>query len=97
MINKDQLIDMVSENIREDVAVVSPVIEETLQIIQSSLERGEDINLADFGRFRLKTIPASKVKSPISGETYETSKHYGVSFRPATKFKDKIKTIPVIE
>jgi DNA-binding protein HU-beta len=53
-INKQALIDRVSERIGKDVDSVEEVVDATLEEIYEALKRGESVSLRNFGTFYIR-------------------------------------------
>jgi len=76
---------------------VSAVLETLMETIKSSLERGENVYLREFGTFALKGKAEKKARNIVkTNDGYITTTitvpaHVVPSFKPAKKFIDRVK------
>ncbi|KAA0888133.1 integration host factor subunit alpha [Oryzomonas rubra] len=66
------------------------LLEETMAIIKASLESGEDVKIAGFGKFEVKQKNARKGRNPQTGESLTIDGRRIVTFKPSAILRDKI-------
>ncbi|MBF0108745.1 MAG: integration host factor subunit alpha [Magnetococcales bacterium] len=70
------------------------LVESVLEMIRSSLERGETVKLPGFGNFSVRKKRARAGRNPKSGEEVEISARKVVSFKPSSMLKDRVSGQP---
>ncbi len=68
----------------------SRIFESLIQIIQSRLEKGDNVEIAGFGRFLLKFKWAHKGTNPRTGEKIFVNSKRTVVFRSFRKLREKV-------
>jgi integration host factor subunit alpha len=63
------------------------VLEGLLEIIKTTLEGGEDLKIANFGKFEVRQKNARIGRNPQTGEAITIESRQIVTFRPATLLK----------
>ena len=66
------------------------IVESLLEIIKATLEKGEHVIVAGFGKFHVKFKWARKGRNPRTGEELIIDSRRIVSFQSSSKLKDKI-------
>jgi len=70
---------------------VKKIVQLTFDVIIQALERGEKIELRNFGVFKLKTRRARLGRNPRTGESVPVPSRRVVVFKPGLEMKQKIK------
>jgi integration host factor subunit alpha len=65
-------------------------VETLLKIMKSSLEKGDDVMLSGFGKFKVRDKQPRKGRNPKTGEEIMIDARRVVTFKPSGKLKDKI-------
>ena len=65
-------------------------VETILHILQSSLEKGEDVLLSGFGKFNVKTKRARKGRNPKTNEPMMLEARRVVTFNPSGILRKKV-------
>ena len=71
---------------------VKKVIQMTLDMIVESLEKGETIELRNFGIFKVKTRKARVGRNPKTGEKIQVGEKTVIKFKPSKTFKEIVKS-----
>lgn len=66
------------------------VIDELVEVISESLERGESVSLRRFGAFKVGDTPAHEARNPRTGETIKVPTKKSVRFSPSETLKARI-------
>ena len=91
--NMTELVEKVAENCElPNVALksVKHVIEEALAEIVAQLQKGEKVNLRNFGSFVVVTSGPRKTRNPRTGETLMVESRKRVKFKPSSSMKGLI-------
>jgi len=66
------------------------IIEALLEIIKSTLEKGEDVLLSGFGKFCVKQKKKRRGRNPATGDDLILEERKVVTFKCSGKLRDKI-------
>ena len=66
------------------------IIEALLEIIKSTLEKGEDVLLSGFGKFCVKQKNKRRGRNPATGDDLTLKERKVVTFKCSGKLRDKI-------
>ncbi len=66
------------------------ILEDVITIIKSTLESGEDVKIAGFGKFEVKQKRPRNGRNPQTGESLTIDGRRVVTFKPSTILRDKI-------
>lgn len=67
-----------------------PVVNTVFDAILGKLSEGEDVSIAGFGKFTLKTRAARTARNPQTGAPVQVPERTVVKFTPAKALKDSI-------
>lgn len=70
---------------------VKKIVQRTLDVILESLERGETVELRNFGVFKVKTRRGRIGRNPRTGEEVNVPEKKVVVFKPGLILKSKVK------
>jgi nucleoid DNA-binding protein len=70
---------------------VKNIVQKTLDAITESLERGETVELRNFGIFKVKTRKGRIGRNPKTGEEVKVPEKKAVIFKPGLLLKQKVK------
>jgi DNA-binding protein HU-beta len=65
-------------------------VDTIVQNISQALGRSDEVNLAGFGKFKVKDQPARQGRNPATGETIQIAASKKASFSPAKALKDSL-------
>jgi DNA-binding protein HU-beta len=88
---KEEVVSQIAFNTGVDKKVVSPVIEEFMKTVQSSLGKKENIYLRGFGSFIIKSRAEKTARNISKNTTLVIPAHNIPAFKPAKDFISKIK------
>ncbi|WP_326615574.1 HU family DNA-binding protein [Streptomyces anulatus] len=88
--NKQELINLVSEDTEFSSAQVGKVLEATLRTIKDAVAEGGSVQLIGFGSFAVGERPARTGRDPKTGEPIEIAAAKIVKFTAGKAFKDSI-------
>ncbi|MGI5499199.1 HU family DNA-binding protein [Lentzea sp. CA-135723] len=86
--NKQELIDLVSENADASRADVAKVLDTMLHTIKNTVAEGDTVNLTGFGSFTMGERAARTGRNPQTGEPIEIAASKAVKFSAGKAFKD---------
>lgn len=69
------------------------IVESLLEIIKSSLEKGEDVLISGFGKFCVKQKGQRRGRNPATGSDLILRERKVVTFKCSGKLRDKINGI----
>ena len=69
------------------------IVESLLEIIKTSLERGEDVLISGFGKFCVKKKGQRRGRNPATGSDLILRERKVVTFKRSGKLRDKINGI----
>ena len=84
---KADLAEVIQDNAGMTKADALDALEGLLEIIKATLEGGEDLKIANFGKFEVKQKNARLGRNPITGEALTIEERQIVTFRPAAFLK----------
>jgi len=84
---KADLAEFIQDNTDMTKADALDALEGLLEIIKATLEGGEDLKIANFGKFEVKQKNARLGRNPITGEALTIEERQIVTFKPATLLK----------
>lgn len=89
-LTKAQVIQSVQSRLRIPKDRSMELVETMLEIIKSSLEKGEDVLISGFGKFCVKKKHERKGRNPQSGEDIMLPPRRVVTFRCSGVLREKI-------
>jgi DNA-binding protein HU-beta len=89
--NKQALAEIVHEIIGGTKIQSESVIEALLSSMIKSLKKGEEVNLAGFGKFSVKDRAARTARNPKTGELVQVAATKVPKFSAAKALKDSVK------
>ncbi|MFD7079085.1 HU family DNA-binding protein [Streptomyces sp. NPDC059918] len=88
--NKQELIDLVSEETEASRASVNKVLDAALHTIKSAVAEGDSVQLIGFGSFAAGERAARTGRNPKTGEPMELAAARVVKFTAGKAFKDSV-------
>jgi DNA-binding protein HU-beta len=86
--NKSELIVAISEKIKISKSQTETMLNATLEIIQKTVAKGDEVKIVGFGSFSPKTRKAKTGRNPKTGEPHPIPECTLPSFKPGKDFKD---------
>ena len=90
-INKNDIIEMVSEEAYLSKKDAKAAVDLTFEFIAEALKAGRDVDIANFGAFNVKTRKERVGTHPETHEKIKIKERKMVSFKEAKALKDNIK------
>ena len=88
---KKDIVMKVSNDTNVAQVDVKKVVQKTLDVIVESLERGETVELRNFGVFKVKNRRGRIGRNPRTGEEVQVPEKKVVVFKPGLILKGKVK------
>lgn len=88
---KKDIILKVSDETKLKQIEVKAVVQKTFDCIVEALQRGEKIELRNFGVFKIKQRKSRTGRNPRTGQTVPVPPRKVVVFKPGLEMKKKIK------
>ncbi len=85
-----ELIDHVADAAGVEKSAAKRAVEAVLTGIVDAAKKGEEVNLAGFGKFKVKDSPARQGRNPATGEAMEIAASRKLAFSPAKQVKDAL-------
>jgi len=88
--NKKEIVNVLAENMDTTKIAATKVVDNVIDIIASSLESGEDVDLYGFGKFKLSKRKAYTARNPQTGEPIDVPEKQVVTFKPSKRLKESV-------
>lgn len=88
--NKQALADWVHGKLGGTKTQAEEIVDGLFGAIMSSLKDGDDVSIAGFGIFSVKSRAARMARNPKTGEQVKVPAKKVVKFRPAKALKDAV-------
>jgi nucleoid DNA-binding protein len=88
---KKDIVMKISNEINLTQIDVKKIVQRTLDSILESLERGETVELRNFGVFKVKTRRGRIGRNPRTGQEVQVPEKKVVVFKPGLVLKHKVK------
>ncbi len=85
--NKSELIHAVSTKTNLTKSQVETLLNTTLEVIQKTVSKGEEVKLVGFGSFLKQSRKAKTGRNPKTGETHKIPECSIPRFKPGKDFK----------
>lgn len=89
--NKAQLVDQLASRTRLTKSQSENVLDATLEIIQKTVSKGEEVKLVGFGTFSRLARKSRTGRNPKTGQAVAIPGGKIPRFRPGKDFKDQVK------
>ena len=84
------LINHVASEAGVDKSAAKKAVDAVFAGIVEAAKQGDEVNLAGFGKFKVKDSPARQGRNPATGETIEIAASRKRGFSPAKQVKDAL-------
>ena len=88
---KFELVDQVWELTGIPKKDAKAVLDAAFSIMEERLSKGEEVNIAGFGVFKIVDRQARKARNPRTGEQISIPAHKVVKFNPAKKIREALR------
>ena len=89
--NKTELINAVAEKTELSKKDATSAVDAVFEVITSSLQEGEKVQLIGFGNFEVRERAARKGRNPQTGEEIEIPASNVPAFKPGKALKEAVK------
>ena len=89
--NKAQLVDKLSERTKLTKSQSEQILDATLEIIQKTLSKGEEVKIVGFGSFTVQKRKPRPGRNPKTGEPVTIPGGKIPKFKPGKDLKDRVK------
>jgi len=86
-VTRNELVKCVSLKHQTSVEESAMYLDSFLSLIASSLNDGDEVKLANFGTFQVRTRAGGVRRNPRTGEKVEVGERKTVGFKPSASFK----------
>lgn len=88
--NKAQLVEMIAQKTRTTKSHSEAVLDATLEIIQNTLVKGDEVKLVGFGTFCKTSRKGRKARNPKTGDIVHIPDCCIPRFKPGKDFKERV-------
>lgn len=88
--NKSEFVDAVAQNADIPKATASKAVDAMVDVISSTLKRGQQVSLVGFGTFLTRDREARQGRNPRTGETIQIKASRVPSFKAGKGLKDAV-------
>ncbi len=88
--NKSEIIARVAAETGMSQSVLDLALNKMINCISSSLAAGEDVSMAGFGNFSVKSRRERQGRNPRTGDAIMIAASKSVGFKPAKALKDAV-------
>ncbi len=89
-LTKTQVVDSVQERIGFSRKKSTELVEQLIEIIKDTIERGDDVLISGFGKFCVKEKGIRKGRNPATGADMMLEKRKVVTFKCSSVLRDKV-------
>lgn len=86
------LVDHVAAAAELTKADTRKVIDALVEAMTDAATKGEELTLPNFGKFKVKDVPAREGRNPATGATIQIAASRKLGFTPAKALKDALNT-----
>lgn len=87
---KSEIIDSLAAKTGLTKADVERVYNETFNLLKDELAKGNNVQVAGFGTFKISNRAAREGRNPLTGETIQIKASKNVSFKAGTALKEAV-------
>lgn len=87
---KSEIIDMLAAKTGLTKADVERVYNETFDLFKGELAKGNNVQVAGFGTFKISNRAAREGRNPLTGETIQIKASKNVSFKAGSALKEAV-------
>src|SRR3984885_8343519 len=87
MVNKAELIDVLTEKLGTDRRHATAAVENFVATVVRAVQKGESVTITGFGVFEQRRRAARVARNPRTGETVKVKPTSVPAFRPGAQFK----------
>lgn len=87
-VTKSDIVDSVNSKIGFSKKDSTEIVDRVFETIKHTLEKGESVKIAGFGKFEVRQKHSRRGRNPQTGEEIEISARKVLSFRPSQILRD---------
>lgn len=91
IMNKSELIDLISTETKMTKAQTERMLDATLEVIKKTVKKGDEVKLVGFGTFTKAKRKARMGRNPQTGKSIKIPASWRPKFRPGAEFKDIVR------
>lgn len=91
VLTKVEIVNAVQSKVGLSKQVTARVVDDLLEIIKESLEKGEDVKISGFGNFEVRKKKARRGRNPQTGEEMTISARRVLSFKASQVLRKALK------
>ncbi|HSM01237.1 MAG TPA: HU family DNA-binding protein [Acidimicrobiia bacterium] len=88
--NKKELGDAVSASFGDSKAMGGAAVDAVIDAITKALAKGDEVQIAGFGKFEVRDRPARTGRNPRTGEPVQIAASKAPAFKASKVLKDKV-------
>lgn len=87
-----ELVDQIAETTDASKTDTRKVLDALVEAMTAAAQKGEEISLPDFGKFKVKAVPAREGRNPATGDKIKIkiAASRKLAFTPAKALKDAL-------
>lgn len=89
--NKSELVSAIATKTKSNKSQIETWLDTTLEIIQRTVSKGEEVKIVGFGSFQKTKRKAKTGRNPKTGETHKIPETSIPRFKPGKEFKESVR------
>ncbi|CAI9121961.1 HU family DNA-binding protein [Brytella acorum] len=85
-----ELVDQIADTTDASKTDTRKVLDALVEAMTAAAKKGEEISLPDFGKFKVKDVPAREGRNPATGDKIQIAASRKLAFTPAKALKDAL-------
>jgi DNA-binding protein HU-beta len=90
--NKTDLIEKLAGDYEFTKVLAKDIVENVFQTIAETIQKGDEVSLSGFGKFKVVERGARKGRNPYTGEAIKIGASKRVKFEQASAMKERVNT-----
>ncbi len=90
--NVIEMADTIAEKHGMDKKAAKAVVEAVFAAVSDAAQKGEEVSVPGFGKFKVASREARSGRNPATGETIQIAASKKLAFTPAKQLKDSMNT-----
>jgi len=89
-LTKAQIIDNIQDQLRFSKKETTDIVENLLEIMKRTMEKGNDVLISGFGKFCVKDKKERRGRNPATGDDMMLAPRRVVTFKCSGKLREKV-------
>lgn len=89
-LTKAQIIDNIQDQLRFSKKETTDIVENLLEIMKRTMEKGNDVLISGFGKFCVKEKKERRGRNPATGDDMMLAPRRVVTFKCSGKLREKV-------